>query len=114
MTERMASVKSPKIAAWRRRVGVVCAVMGIVLFAASLFPYLRYAADPSGMHVQERLQHARALGLLWNASIYGSMVLSIVSLFGLGLGRWVGLAANVGAFLCALMTLGAMCGPFGC
>jgi hypothetical protein len=107
-------VKSPKIAVWRRRVGVVCAVIGIVLFAAALLPYLRYAANLNDLHVQERLQHARALNLLWSASIYGSIVLSVVSLFGLGWGRWVGLAANGGAFLCALMTLGAMCGPFGC
>jgi hypothetical protein len=92
----------------------MCAALGIVLFAAAFFPYLRYASDPSNLHMAERLHYARALGVLWVVSFYGSTLLFVVSLFGLGWCRWVGLAANTGAFLCAMMTLGAMCGPFGC
>jgi hypothetical protein len=110
----MAGMKNPNFAVWRRRIGVACAALGLLLFVAALLPYLRYASDPGNLHVQERLQHARALNFLWSASLYGSMFPFVASLFGLGLGRWVGLAANAGAFLCALMTLGAMCGPFGC
>jgi hypothetical protein len=79
----------------------------------SPLPYLRFA-DPSNMHMQERLRHARALNMLWVATLYSSLVLSVASIFGLGWGRWIGLAANAGAFLCDLMVLGAMCGPFGC
>ncbi len=107
-------MRNPNFAVWRRRIGVVCAALGLFLFVAALLTYLRYASDPINLHVQERLQHGRALNLLWSASFYGSMALLVVSLFGLGWGRWVGLAANAGAFLCAMMTLGAMCGPFGC
>jgi hypothetical protein len=107
-------MKNPNFAVWRRRIGVACAALGLLLFVAALLSYLRYASDPSNLHVQERLQHAGALNFLWCASLYGSMILFVASLFGSGLGRWVGLAANASAFLCALMTLGAMCGPFGC
>jgi hypothetical protein len=38
----------------------------------------------------------------------------VFSLFGLGWSRWTGLVVTFGAPLCALMTLGAMCGPFAC
>ena len=99
---------------WRQRVGVISTLLGFLLFAAACFVYLRYASDPLSLHAEERLQHARALGLIWGTSLYGSLVLCIVSLFGLGWSRWSGLLINGGAFLCALMTLGAMCGPFGC
>jgi hypothetical protein len=101
-------------AIWRRRLGVTCAAFGLLLFAAALLPYLRYAADLSNLHTQERIQHAQALGLLWRTSFFGSAVFGSGSLFGLGWGRWLGIVANGGAFICALMTLGAMCGPFGC
>jgi hypothetical protein len=107
-------MRNPNFAVWRSRIGVVCAALGLLLFVAGLLTYLRYPSDPNNLHVEERLQHARALNLLWSASFYGSVTLLVVSLFGLGWGRWVGIAANAGAFLYALMTLGAMCGPFGC
>jgi hypothetical protein len=70
--------------------------------------YLRYASDSTNLHVQERLQHARALGLFWTASFYGSVILFLLSLFGIGWGRRIGLIVNGGAFLCALMILGAI------
>jgi hypothetical protein len=89
-------------------------MLGFFLFAAACFAYLRYASDPSSLHAEERLRHAQALGMIWNATFYGSLLLFIVSLFGLGWSRWSGLLVNGAAFLCALMTLGAMCGPFGC
>ena len=88
--------------------------LGFLLFAGACFVYLRYASDPSNLHVQERLQHARSLTLIWNATLFGSMLLIALSLFGIGWSRWIGLTVNCGAFLCALMTLGAMCGPSGC
>ena len=102
------------VAMLRRRLGMTCAVLGLFLFVAALLPYLRYAADLSNLHTQERIQHARALGLLWRISFFGSATFGFGSLFGLGWGRWLGIVANVGAFICAMMTLGAMCGPFGC
>jgi hypothetical protein len=107
-------MSNTRVAVWRRRLALVSTVLGVLLFATSCFIYLRYASDSTNLHVQERLQHARALGMLWRASFFGSMLLLVLSLFGLGWGRLAGLAANAGAFLCALMTLGAMCGPFGC
>jgi hypothetical protein len=99
---------------WRRRIGIACSALGLLLFGVALLIYERYAAPLVAVHVQERLEHAQALNMLWSTSFYGSMVLVVVSLFGVSWGRWVGLATNAGAFLCALMTLGAMCGPFGC
>jgi hypothetical protein len=72
---------------------------------------MRYASDSSNLHVQERLQHARILGLFWSVSLYGS---ALLFLFSLGWIRWIGLIVNGGALLFGLMTLGAMCGPFGC
>ena len=110
----MAGMRNPKLIVWRRRVGVGCALLGLLLFGAALFVYLRYASDPNHLHVQERLQHAWALSVIWRASFFGALILLIISVFGLGWGRWVGLAANAGSFLYAVMTLGAMCGPFGC
>jgi hypothetical protein len=41
-------------------------------------------------------------------------LLFIVLLFGLGWGGWSGVLVNGSAFLCPLMTLGALCGPYGC
>lgn len=99
---------------WRRGIGVACASLGLILFAGTCFIYLRYAADPSNLHVQERLLNAPLLGLIWNSSFYGSMILFVLSMFSLGWGRWAGLVSNASAFLCALMVMGAMCGPFGC
>jgi|ERR1700722_3038403 hypothetical protein len=107
-------MKNPGISIWRRRIGATSTVLGFLLFAAACFVYLSYASNPSSLHVEERLRHVRALGLIWTLSFYGSPFLFIVSLFGLGWRRWCGLLVNGGAFLCALMTLGAMCGPFGC
>ena len=107
-------MKSPGDSIWRQRIGASSTVLGLLLFAAACFVYLRYASNPSSLHVEERLRHAQALGLPWSVSFYGSLLLFIVSLFGLGWSRWSGLLVNGGAFLCALMTLGAMCGPFGC
>jgi len=93
---------------------MVNTLLGVLLFAGACFIFLRYASDPSSLHAQERLQHARELALLWNASFYGSILLFAFSLFGLGWSRWTGLVVNGSASICALMTLGAMCGPFGC
>jgi len=76
--------------------------------------YFRYASSPAGQHLQERLQYAQPLNLVWSVGFYGSMLVFILSLLGLGWARWAGLAASVGAWSFALMTLGAMCGPFGC
>jgi len=105
-----------RIAIWRRWVGGVSAWAGCLLFACACLMYLRYAAgtDPAGMHIQERLQHARALSFLWNVSFRAAPLLFMVSLFGFGLRRWIGLVMNVGAFIFDLMILGALCGPFGC
>jgi hypothetical protein len=111
---RMNGRKNPGISIWRRRIGAISTVLGFLLFAAICFVYLRYASNPSSLHVEERLRHVRALGLTWSVSFYGSILLFIVSLSALGWSRWSGLLVNGGAFLCALMTLGAMCGPFGC
>ena len=110
----MNGTRNPGISIWRRRIGAIGTLLGLLLFATACFLYLRYASDPSNMHVQERLQHARALGLLWRVDLNGSMLLFVVSLFGSGWGRWSGLLVNGGAFFCTLMTLGALCGPFGC
>src|SRR5580704_8681978 len=107
-------MQSPSIAVWRRKIGIVSTSLGLFLFAGACFVYLRYASDPSNLHVQERLQHARTLGLFWRSSFYGSALLFVLSLFGLRWSRWTGMVVTCGALLCALMTLGAMCGPFAC
>ena len=107
-------MKNPKIVLWRRRIAVGSTVIGVLFFAFACFTYLRYFSDPNNMHVQERLQHAHILGPLWSASLFGSVLFGIVSLFGLGWSRWTGVVANGSAFMCALMSLGAACGPFGC
>jgi hypothetical protein len=88
--------------------------LGLLLFSGACFVYLRYASDPSNLHVQERLQLARGLALFWSFTFYGSMLLCVLSLLGLGRSRWVGLVLNSGAFVYALMILGATCGPSGC
>jgi hypothetical protein len=108
----MNGMKNPGISIWRRRIGVISTVLGFLLFAAARFMYLRYASNL--LHVEERLRHARALGLIWSVSLYGSPVLSIVSLFGLGWSRWSGLLVNGAALFYALATLGALCGLYGC
>ena len=107
-------MKTTRIAIWRRRVGAASSSLGFLLLVGACFVYLRYASDSSNLHVQERLQHARILGLFWSVSLYGSVLFFLFSLFSLGWIRWVGLILNGGALLFALMTLGAMCGPFGC
>jgi hypothetical protein len=99
---------------WRRRIAVGSTVMGVLFFTFACFTYLRYFSDPAQMHVQERLQHAHILGPLWSFSLFGSVLFGVVSLFGLGWSRWTGVLANGAAFVCALMSLGAACGPFGC
>ena len=110
----MAGMSNPNFAVWRRRIGIACSALGLLLFGIALLIYERYAAPLIDVHVQERLQHAHELNMLWSASFYGSLALLVVSLFGSGWGRRVGLAANAGALLYAMMTLGAMCGPFAC
>ncbi len=105
--------KNSRIAVWRRGIGIACTVAGLMLFAAALFGYLRYT-NLNDAHMQERLQHAQLLNQLWQATFFGSMVLAVLLLFGLGWSRWVGLLANIGSILCAMMTLGAMCGPYNC
>jgi hypothetical protein len=85
--------------------------MGVLFFTFACFTYLRYFSDPANMHVQERLQHAHILGPLWSASLFGSVLFGVASLFGLGWSRWTGVLANGSAFVCALMSLGAACGP---
>jgi hypothetical protein len=107
-------MKTARTAFWRRRIGVASTSLGFLLFVGACFVYLRYASDSSNLHVQERLQYAQILGLFWSVSLYGSVLLFLFSLFGLEWIRWVGLIVNGGALLFALMTLGAMCGPFGC
>ena len=107
-------MKGPTIAVWRRRIGILITSLGLLLFAGNDFIYLRFISDPRNMHAQERLQHARMLGLFWNASFSGSMLLLTLSWFCLGWGRWTGLLVNGAALILALMILGARCGPFGC
>jgi hypothetical protein len=102
------------IAIWRRRIGAISTMLGVPLFAAACFLYERYISNPSSSHLEERLRHAQAFGLIWSTSLLGSLLLFMVSLSGLGWSRWSGLLVNGGAFLWAVMTLGAMCGPFGC
>lgn len=91
---------------------MVSAALGVFLFAVACFIYLRYAA--TDLHLQERVHHPRAIGLSWTITFYGAVLLFLLSLFGLRWSRWVGLILSGGAFLCDLMTLGALCGPFGC
>jgi hypothetical protein len=107
-------MKTDRIAIWRRRIGALTTSLGFLLFVGACFVYLRYVTYSSNLHVQERLLHARALGLFWSVSFYGSVLLLLLSLFGLGWSRWAGLIVNGGALLFTLMTFGAMCGPFGC
>jgi len=107
-------MKNLGTAIWRGRVGLVSKSLGLVSFSGTCFVYLRYLSDPSNLHVQERLHLARVLTLIWGFTFYGSMLLWVLSLFSLGWRRWAGLVLNSGAFLYARMTLGAVCGPFGC
>jgi hypothetical protein len=104
---------SIRIALWRRRLGTVSTALGSILFAVACFIYLRYATYPNP-YVQERIEHARIIGIFWSVSLFGSALLFVLSWFGLGWGRWVGLILNACASLFALMTLGRLCGPFGC
>jgi hypothetical protein len=104
---------NPRIAVWRRRLGLVSTALGSVLFAVACFIYLRYATNPNP-YAQERIEHARIIGMFWSVSLFGSALLFFVSWFGLGWGRWVGLILNACASLFALMTIGRLCGPFGC
>jgi hypothetical protein len=112
--DSIAGMDKEAVAIVRRRLGMTCAVLGLILFVTALLPYLRYTANLSNLHTQERIHYAQALGLLWRMSFFGSAVFGFGSLFGLGWSRWIGILANAGAFICALMTLGAMCGPFNC
>jgi hypothetical protein len=63
---------------------MTCASLGLFLFVCARLPYLRHAADLCNLHAQERIKHAQALGLLWRASLFGSVVFGFGSLFGLG------------------------------
>src|SRR5580704_1026289 len=107
-------MKNSGIPIWRRRIGAISTVVGFLLLVTVCSVYFRYASNPSSLHVEERLRHARALGLIWSVSFYGSLLPFIASLSGLGWSRLSGLFVNGGACLFALMTLGALCGPFGC
>jgi hypothetical protein len=107
-------MKADRIATWRRGLGAGSTALGFLLLGISCFIYLRYASDPMNLHVGERLHHSQAMVRLWIVVFYGSALLFLLSLLGFGWSRWVGLTVNCGAFLCALMTLGALCGPFGC
>ena len=98
----------------RRILGAASAALGLLFLSITVCLYLRYASAPLSLHAQERIQHAHGLAMLWQASFYSSIVLFVLSLLGLGWGRWAGLIFNAAAFVCALMTLGALCGPFGC
>jgi hypothetical protein len=79
-----------RIVVWRRRIGAVSATLGLLVFAVACFIYVRYASNPANLHVQERVQYARAIGLFWTVSFYGAVLLFLLSLFGLGWSRWVG------------------------
>ena len=68
--------KNRDISIWRRRIGAFSTLLGFLLLAAACFEYLRYASDPSTLHLEERLQHARALGQIWGVSLYGSLFAS--------------------------------------
>jgi hypothetical protein len=107
-------MNNPGSSIWRRRIGVLSTLLGLPLFAAACVVYLRYISDPLNLHLEERIQHAQALSLLWSVILYGSLFLLVTSLFGLGWSRWSGFLVNGAAFFYALMILGAMCGPFGC
>jgi hypothetical protein len=93
---------------------MVAASLGIVLLLLSWAIHIRYASDLSALHEQERIHYARFLGYLWQIDFYGSASLIVLSLFGLGWLRGIGLLASFGALSFSLMTLGALCGPFGC
>jgi hypothetical protein len=99
---------------WRKWLGVCGATSAVILFALAVFQYERYANDLTGAHTQERLQHARLLGLLWRFCFYGPVATSALSAFGRGLTRWPGIGLSLLTWVTALMILGAMCGPFGC
>ena len=111
---RMQKRPRERIVIWRRRIGVVSGSLGGILFALAYLTYVRYFSGPTNLHVEEMRAHAHMLNVLWILSFYGGAFLSLLSLCGLGWSRWVGLVLNGGACLCALMTLGALCGPFGC
>ena len=107
-------MKNPRVAIWRQRPALLSTALGLLLLSIACFIYLRYASDPSNLHLRERIQHAQTLEWLWRVSLYGSILLFVISLFGKGRARWAALAINGATFLYALMALGAMCGPFGC
>jgi hypothetical protein len=104
----------PRLSIWRKRAGVTSTVIGLLFFAVGYFMYQRYISNPLNSHVEERLHHWRALGLIWSVTFWGSGLLFIVSLFGIGWSRWSGVLANVAALFCALAIYGAMCGIYGC
>jgi hypothetical protein len=107
-------MKNHRIVIWRRTLSRVSTSLGLLFLAGACFVYMKYAFGPSVLHVQESYQYARELALLWNFSFYSCMLLSVLSLLGLGWTRWIGLILSCSAFLFVLMALGAMCGPFGC
>jgi hypothetical protein len=107
-------MKNRRIALWRRKISMVSTSLSLLFFAVACFVCITYASNPSNLHVQEGFQHAQTLALFWHFSVYSCMLLSVLSLFGFGWSRWIGLVLNCSAFLYVLMTLGATCGPFGC
>ena len=101
---------------WRRRIGIAGALLGTAAFVTAAAMYVRYASSPnaSAQHVQERIDHAHVLNILWRSAFYGSPALFLLSLFGLGWGRLLGALASLGALLASMMFLGALCGPYMC
>jgi len=101
---------------WRRRIAVAAALLSTVAFVAAVSMYARYASgsDLYTQHVQERIGHAHILNIFWRLIFYGSPALFLLSLFGLGWARWLGAITSCCALGFALMTLGALCGPFMC
>jgi len=102
------------IAIWRRWIGAVSALLAFLFFVSAYFIHFRYLSTFPNPHAMEMRQHAHTLDLIWKVSFYGSALSFLSSLFGLGWSRWVGLALSVAAFVFDLMTLGALCGPYGC
>jgi hypothetical protein len=103
-----------RIATWRRWIGAVSALAAFLFLVCACLIYFRYINTYPNPHATEMQQHARTLNLIWRVSFYGSSLSFLLSLVGLGWGRWGGLAMSVAALVFDLMTLGALCGPYGC
>jgi hypothetical protein len=84
------------------------------LATAAIFIYERYAAPIVDTHSIERLQHAHLLNAIWLLCFYGAGLTLVASAIGRGMVRVAGIGLSVLSFLYAMMTLGAMCGPYNC